>query len=71
MISVLVKSTMSLGQQERTSVVARLNIANVPVENGVVHFIESPLGIASKTVWQYLQVCADSFESAYLAHMDL
>ncbi|XP_028967050.1 fasciclin-1 [Galendromus occidentalis] len=55
-IPVLVKST-SVGNKpgEKTSIVSRLHLANVPVENGVVHFIGAPLGFPTKSVWDYLQ----------------
>lgn len=54
-ISVLIKSTQK-GPASIGSVLSRIILANVPVSNGVIHFINSPLGLITQSVVSYIQV---------------
>ena len=38
-------------------VVARIIKGNIPVKNGVVHLIDKPLMIVSRSLFEYLRVC--------------
>lgn len=55
MVSVLVKSTMK-GPPSKGSVLSRISQANVPVANGVIHFIDSPLALVTKSIVDYIKV---------------
>ena len=42
-------------RHKRGVVLAKILRPNIPVKNGVVHLIESPLMIVDITVWKFLQ----------------
>ncbi|XP_022666453.1 fasciclin-1-like isoform X2 [Varroa jacobsoni] len=50
----LIKSTQK-GPASIGSVLSRIILANVPVSNGVIHFINSPLGLITQSVVSYIQ----------------
>lgn len=55
--SAYVKSNTIVGDSHSTQVViAEIVKANIPVKNGVVHFIHQPLMVVDTTIQEYLEV---------------
>ncbi|OQR74471.1 fasciclin-1-like [Tropilaelaps mercedesae] len=52
--TLLVKSTTK-GPASKGSVLSRISQANVPVSNGVIHFIDSPLALVTKSIADYIK----------------